>query len=93
MFIRKSDYLALVERAARAETRADWLMTRVNQLEIDLGNTRASLTGIAQPVPMLKRESTAPPEDADGDNFEDLGDDLAKKYGVTWDPMGLAISV
>lgn len=93
MFIRKSDYLALIERAARAETRADWLMTRVNQLEIDLGNTRASITGIAQPVPMLKREPSTPPEDADGDSFEDLGDDLAKKYGVTWDPLGRAVSV
>ena len=93
MFIRKADYRALVERAARAETRADWLLMRINQLELEVGTLRTTVTGTPQAVPVLHREPTPPPEDADGDSFEDLGDDLAKKYGVTWDLHGRAVPV
>lgn len=82
MWINQKDYTALVDKAARHEARADWLLTRVNQLELELGHVRMELTGRPQPVPTFRKESTPPPESIDTDAFEDLGDELARKYGV-----------
>lgn len=84
MWVKATIYLALVDKAARAETRADWLMTRVNQLELELGHVRHDLTGKPQPVPMFKKEGTPPPQDGTVDSFEDLGDELARVHGVSW---------
>lgn len=81
MWISAQNYAALVEKSARAETRADWLLTRVNQLELELGHVRHELTGKPQPVPMFKKDATPQPESPTADSFEDLGDDLARIHG------------
>lgn len=83
MWLSSKRYTELIDKAARAETRADWLMTRVNQLELELGHARAELTGRPQPVPTYRKDATPQPEDTLGaESFEDLGDDLARVHGV-----------
>jgi len=85
MWVKKADYLALIEKSAKAETRADWLITRVNQLELELGNLRHHITGVPAAVPIIRREATPPvdPEALGETSFDDMGDDLAlKHYGI-----------
>ena len=89
MWIRLKDYIALVDKAARAETRADWLLTRVNQLELEAGDLRFQLTGRPQPVPMFRKESTPRPDAPPNlESFEDMGDVEAMKHGIGWDDQG-----
>lgn len=88
MWISKTRYTDLI----KAETRADWLLTRVNQLELELATERHARTGVPQPVPMIRKESTPEPEDPITDSFEDLGDELAKKYRVAWDDHGRVVT-
>ena len=88
MFIKRSDFVALVDARARAETRADWLMARVNQLELDCGTLKHELTGKPVAVPMFAKDASPPPEDPAETIFEDMGDDLARKFGVQWDDFG-----
>lgn len=91
MWISKADYTVLVDKAARAETRADWLMTRVNQLEHENGTLRLKLTGEPQAVPVYKKEATPPPDDPAEVTFEDVGDGLARKLGIDWDDAGRVV--
>lgn len=90
MWIALAQYVALVDKAARAETRADWLLTRVNQLELEAGDLRFQLTGRPQPVPMFQKAATPRPEAPPqvGESFEDMGDDEAVKHGIGWDEHG-----
>ena len=85
MWISAKRYTDLIEKAARAETRADWMMARVNQLELELGTARAELTGRPQPVPHYRKESEIPEDRLGAESFEDLGDDAARKHGVDTD--------
>jgi hypothetical protein len=82
MWINKADYTALVEGKAKAETRADWLITRVNQLERELGVWKEHTTGIPAAIPIIRREATPPvdPEALGETSFDDMGDELAKKH-------------
>lgn len=91
MWVKKASYIALVDKAARAETRADWLRTRVNQLEHEVGALRLKLTGEPQVVPMYHKEATPAPEEPGETSFEDMGDELARKYGVDWDDAGRVV--
>jgi hypothetical protein len=93
MWISKKAYTELVDRAARSETRADWLMTQVNQLQHELGVVKHEATGRPVAVPMYTREATPPREDMAETSFEDMGDELAKKYGVNWDDVGRVSTV
>jgi len=84
MWISKAEYTALVDKTARAETRADWLLTQANMLQVEIGTLKLELTGRPVPVPMYQREAT-PPEAKDDPaevSFEDMGDDLARKLGL-----------
>ncbi len=88
MWISKRDYLAFVDKLARAETRADWFMTRVNQLELEVGTARHDLTGRPVAIPAYAKEASPPREDPAETSFEDMGDELAKKHGVSWNDDG-----
>ena len=91
MWVKKAEYLALVDKAARAETRADWLRTRVNQLELEVGALRLKITGEPQVVPTYQKEATPerdPDQDIGSASFEDMGEELARKYGVSHDENG-----
>lgn len=89
MWMPLADHITLVDRAARAETRADWLMTRVNQLEVEVGALKFELTGKPQPVPRFLKEATPRPADPpDLASFDDMGDDEARRHGVSWDEQG-----
>ena len=88
MWISKADYTALVSNCSRAETRADWMTVRINQLELELGAYKFDKTGIPVVVPTLIKESSFPVDEPAETSFEDLGDDLARKFGVQWDDYG-----
>lgn len=90
MWIKSDTYVALVDRAARADTRADWLMTRVNQLEMEVGSLRHEITGKPQPVPVFRKDATPALDEQAETSFEDLGDELARKHGVDWPIIALA---
>jgi hypothetical protein len=82
MWLSKKDYTALVDKAARSETRADWLMTRVNQLEMEVGNFKHDTTGRPVAIPMYAKVATPPPSDQAETSFEDMGDTLALIEGL-----------
>lgn len=84
MWISTKDYAALVEKYSRAETRADWLLTRINQLEIELGDAKYQVTGRPVVVPIIHREATPRQVDDPAEtSFEDMGDENAVKFGIT----------
>lgn len=83
MWISKKDYTAIIEARAKAETRADWLLTRLNQLEHEAGTLKHHVTGIPQQIPIYQREATAPVDNEAELSFEDLGDENARKHGYT----------
>jgi hypothetical protein len=82
MWLSKADYTTLVDKAARAETRADWLMTRVNQLEAEVGGFKYEITGRPVAIPMYTKEASPPHDDPAETSFEDMGDDLARRLGI-----------
>ena len=83
MLIAKKDYVALVDGKARAETRADWFLTRVNALERELGDAKYQVTGRAVAVPIIHREHTPRPVDDPAEtSFDDVGDENALKLGL-----------
>lgn len=82
MWISKQDYTAMVDKTARAETRADWLLTQVNQLQVELGTLKYEKTGKAVAVPLYTREATPAHDDPAETSFEDVGDDLARTLGL-----------
>lgn len=84
MWISKARYTELV----KAETRSDWLIQRVNELNLDVANLRTQITGVAHPVPIIHRENTPKPVSVDTDDFADMGDDAALKHGAKWDDSG-----
>lgn len=90
MFIKKAAYLALIEKHAREETRANWFMERVNQLERENADLRHRVLGIVQSVPQYQRTKDQPaPHDHDSElSFEDMGDTAALREGATWNKDG-----
>ena len=88
MWISKADYTTLVDRCARAETRADWLLTQVNLLNQQLGEVKFNQTGQATAIPIFHKEATPPVTKTPEDSFEDMGDDAAHVEGVSWDDFG-----
>lgn len=85
MFIRQQKYIELVAQASKHEAENAFLLARVNQLELENGHLRAELTGKPQVVPTIKKfQATPTPEAQDVEQFEDLGDELARKHGVDW---------
>lgn len=88
MWISRTTYTALIDARARAETRADWLLTRVNQLEHDLGTLKHEITGKPVAVPVYTKDASPPPDDPAETVFEDMGDEMARKLGVQWDDFG-----
>jgi hypothetical protein len=93
MWISKADYTALVDKTARAETRADWLLTQVNQLQHELGVLKHEATGKPVAVPIYTKEASPPVDDTAETSFEDMGDDLAHRLGVNWDDFGRVSTV
>lgn len=87
MWISQKTYTALIERAARAETSVQWLTVRVNQLEFEVGATKEAATGRPQLVPRVTTPRPIAIDDADV-NFEDVGDDEARRLGVNWTDDG-----
>lgn len=85
MWIKQVDYVALIDKNARAETRADWFMARINQLELELGTLKHEMTGRPVAIPTLRKEATPMVDNPAETQFEDVGDELAKKFGVDWD--------
>lgn len=90
MFIKHREYVALVEKHAREETRANWFMERVNQLERENADLRHRILGIPQAVPRYQRtsERTPPPDHDQELSFEDMGDVAATREGATWNQDG-----
>lgn len=84
MWMSKAQYTALIDKTARAETRADWLLTQVNLLQTELGQLKFQVTGKPVAIPMYQREATpvVDPEAVGETSFEDMGDELAKKHGI-----------
>lgn len=93
MWIKQPDYVKLIDGRARAETRADWLMQRVNQLERELATLRHDTTGKPQVIPIYTKEASTTGQkarDAELD-FEDLGDEQARLHGVNWTDDGRVV--
>ncbi len=88
MWLSKDEYTKLVVTAAKAETRADWLLVQVNQLQHDLGIQKSERTGQPVAVPMYVKEATPPPSEQAETSFEDMGDVQARVHGVDWDDYG-----
>ncbi len=98
VFLRTRTYTALLmqiaelrEAKARAEAGADWLRTRVNQVEREAAALRADATGKPQVVPRVDR--VANPNVVDDYReavleYDDMGDTRARALGVDWDADG-----
>ena len=92
MFIKRADYVTLIEKSARAEAENAFLLARVNQLELENGHLRAELSGKPQVVPTFKKDTPSRARDPlGGESFEDMGDDEAHKHGITWDDRGVVV--
>jgi hypothetical protein len=63
-------------------------MTRVNQLEIAVGTAEHDRTGKPVAIPMYAKVATPPVDEQAETSFEDMGDELARKYGASWDDDG-----
>jgi|SoiMethySBSTD1v2_1073268.scaffolds.fasta_scaffold327568_4 hypothetical protein len=81
----QAEIAALKAQIQTSNITNDWLRTRVNQLELERTQLMQVAYNVKLPVPELVRPSTFKP-DAPGDvfslDFDDMGDDLAKKLGL-----------
>lgn len=93
MFIKRDKYIALIEKSAREETRANWFMERVNQLEQENADLRHKVFGVPQSVPRYARtsEKSAPHDHESEVSFEDMGDTAALREGVSFNDEGEVI--
>lgn len=89
MWISRKRYEELLTTAARNEERADWLRTRVNQLEFERADLLAQRTGRPQRAITVERKPDQFSEFPDGTvNFDDMGDEAARSAGIEWDDNG-----
>lgn len=83
MWMKKAEYIAMVDKTARAETRADWLLTQVNMLQAEVGALKHELTGRPVAVPMFRKEATPHTDPAPAEmSFDDVGDEEATRLGL-----------
>ncbi len=103
MWIRRDAYEALIADRTRAavlteqfvtyRTQTAFLIARINQLEKERAIMVRHITKLEIPVPELTAVA-ATPAHADilaalgGSMFDDMGDDAARREGVTWDAAG-----
>lgn len=96
MWIRRREYTALLtqiaelrEQKAVAETKADWLRVRVNQLELETAQLKADATGSPQIVPQITKNPNGVDDYSSAVlEFEDVGDSRAEQLGIGWDDDG-----
>lgn len=71
------------------QTTLDWLMVRVTQLERERQQLLLQYTGVKVEIPVITRQpiDASVPIDA-LPNFDDMGDDQAKKLGIGWNKDG-----
>lgn len=82
----------LVRRCEAQQTTLDWLTMRVTQLEKERAQLLFMYTGVKVETPVIGTAPTSPiPQNAPLDalpNFDDMGDEAAKKLGIDWDADG-----
>jgi len=67
----------------------DWLRVRVNQLEHERAQLLFNYTGVKIAVPQIQVDSGEPVHPlAELPSFSDIGDEEAKKQGMSWDAEG-----
>jgi FtsZ-binding cell division protein ZapB len=76
----KAENGSLRHENATLKTHFDWLRTKVNALELERAGLLEKAYNIKLPVPEIARQTHQVEPDAF--SFEDLGDALAKKYGL-----------
>lgn len=74
---------ALKLQNAITQSNFDWLRVQVNSLQLERAQLLEKAYGIRVPAPEIIRTST-PSKDPTltEDIFEDIGDDMAKKFGI-----------
>ena len=72
------------------QTTMDWLRMRVNQLEMERAQMLLLYTGVKIPTPTIHSAAETDVQSmmANKSPFEDVGDDVAKKLGLSWNPDG-----
>lgn len=86
---------AAVEKELRARIAAtdvtlDWLRIRCTQLEKERAKMIETYTGVKIDVPVLERapEQTTPEILNEAAMFDDVGDEISKKLGISHNPDG-----
>lgn len=67
---------------ANSQNHFDWLRIRVNSLETERGQLIEKAYGIRIPVPEIAKTQNAVRPELTPDIFNDMGDDLAKEFGL-----------
>lgn len=107
MWIRKAEFLKLVEDKARAHGEAAVLdkqnailqsvlnqfALRLTQLEKERAQLLFQYTGVKVEFPRIEKENTTTPFDPmkQMPDFNDMGDALAKEHGIEWDNEGRVV--
>jgi len=85
MWISRTEYRELIERAAGAEARLEGMVVAANNLSRELGQLKYEQTGKAQSLPVFQFQKEAspktPPDIETGVSFDDMGDEAAHAAG------------
>lgn len=101
MFIARYIYDMLNERAIKAEAirdsltlqnaalnaHMDWMRIRLTQLEFERAGLIQKYMGVSVPVPSFDKPEEHPDPNQTMD-FSDVGDEEAKRLGISWNPDG-----
>lgn len=77
----RADRDALKLQLSTAQNHFDWLRVRVNVLEVERAQLVEKAYGIRVPVPEVVRTPVVGP-DFNSDIFSDIGDTVAKQFGL-----------
>ena len=78
---------ALKHQLSATQFQSDWFRIQINSLQVERSALYEKLYGIQIPAPELVKTPVASPIKVDEFNFDDIGDEIAKKLGYpVYDP-------
>lgn len=107
MWVSRREFIELNKQVASAEGRAaaieqqnvllqsqiGWFTLRITQLEKERAQLLFQYTGVKVEYPRIETEDKSTPFDPmrQMPDFNDMGDDLAKEMGISWDGEGRVV--
>lgn len=80
----------LTTQCKALEVTNDWFRVRIGQLEHERAVLIAKYMGVEMPVPVIERVRDEKKDDVYNvtPHFNDVGDEMARKMGIEWNPDG-----